>query len=184
MNRRLLTTVAGSALALTALAGCSAGSTSGGGTGGGHATGGSAAGGSAADGSSADALATGSTSLGTVVVDGHGRTVYFYDQDTANSGTSTCTGSCATLWPAVETTSTHPVVHDVTGTVGTITGVDGRPQLTIDGRPVYTYAGDAAKGDVTGQGVGGIWHVVEPDGTELTKAPAASSSSTGGGYTY
>ncbi|MDQ8047342.1 MAG: hypothetical protein REI11_22235, partial [Patulibacter sp.] len=37
---------------------------------------------------------------------------------------------------------------------------------TVDGRPIYTYAADTKAGDVTGQGVGGVWYAVNPDGSE------------------
>lgn len=113
-----------------------------------------------------DGIATASTSLGTVVVDGKGMTAYFYDQDVKGSGKSTCTGGCASVWPAIESDATTPSVSGVTGTVGTITGVDGKLQVTVDGRPIYTYAADTKAGDVTGQGVGGVWYAVNPDGTE------------------
>ena len=112
-------------------------------------------------------LTTAETSLGTIVVDGTGMTVYYFDKDTADSGKSVCTGECATNWPAIGSASTTPTVDGVTAEVGTITGVDGKPQITIDGRPIYTFAGDGKAGDVAGQGVGGVWFVVAPDGTEL-----------------
>ncbi|MET3450799.1 hypothetical protein [Curtobacterium sp. 1544] len=112
-----------------------------------------------------DGIATASTSLGTVV-DGKGMTAYFYEQDVKGSGKSTCTGGCASAWPAIESGATTPSVSGVTGTVGTITGVDGKLQVTVDGRPIYTYAADTKAGDVTGQGVGGVWYAVNPDGTE------------------
>jgi len=113
-----------------------------------------------------DGIATASTSLGTVVVDGKGMTAYFYDQDVKGSGKSTCTGGCAAAWPAIESDAAAPSVSGVTGTVGTITGVDGKLQVTVDGRPIYTYAADSKAGDVTGQGVGGVWYAVNPDGSE------------------
>ncbi|MFJ3033571.1 hypothetical protein ACIPC2_04050 [Curtobacterium pusillum] len=113
-----------------------------------------------------DGIATASTSLGTVVVDGKGMTAYFYDQDVKGSGKSTCTGGCASAWPAIESDAATPSVSGVTGTVGTITGVDGKLQVTVDGRPIYTYAADTKAGDVTGQGVGGVWYAVNPDGSE------------------
>jgi predicted lipoprotein with Yx(FWY)xxD motif len=113
-----------------------------------------------------DGIATAATSLGTVVVDGKGMTAYFYDQDVRGSGKSTCTGGCAAAWPPIESDAAAPAVSGVTGDVGTITGTDGKLQVTVDGRPVYTYAADAKPGDVTGQGVGGVWYVVNPDGTE------------------
>jgi predicted lipoprotein with Yx(FWY)xxD motif len=116
------------------------------------------------------ALKTSSTSLGTVVVDDRGMTVYYFDKDTANSGKSACTAGCDAEWPAVKTTSTTPAVEGVTGKVGTITRNDGTLQVTINGLPVYTYRDDTAAGDVKGQGAGGIWWVVAPDGTKVTAA--------------
>jgi predicted lipoprotein with Yx(FWY)xxD motif len=118
-------------------------------------------------GASTAELKTAETSLGTIVVDGKGMTAYYFDKDTANSGKSVCTGECAANWPAIVATSETPTVEGVTAEVGTITGVDGKPQITIDGRPVYLFAGDSKAGDVAGQGVGGVWYVVAPDGTEM-----------------
>ncbi len=111
--------------------------------------------------------------LGQIVVDGSGRTVYFFDNDVAGSGQSTCTGQCATMWPAAHPAGAEPVVDGITAEVATIIGTDGRPQLTIDGRPVYTFASDEAPGDVNGQGVNDLWYVVGADGAEL-KDPTQS----------
>ncbi|SEA96605.1 COG4315 family predicted lipoprotein [Leifsonia sp. 21MFCrub1.1] len=176
---RFATLAAGAAAVLLALAACS--TTGGGGysaPGSGASTPSSPSGSS---GISAVALKTGSTTLGTVVVDGKGLTAYVFDKDTAGSGMSVCSGQCATQWPAIETGSAHPTVQGVTGTVGTITGVDGKKQVTLDGHPLYTYAGDSSAGDVTGQGFGGIWWVVGPDGAKITSS--SSTPSSGGGYT-
>ena len=104
-----------------------------------------------------------------LVVDGKGMTAYYFDADVKGSGTSTCTGGCATAWPAIEATTTTPKVSGITGTVGTIKGVNGGRQITIDGRPIYTFVGDKKAGDVTGQGDKGVWYVVNPDGTEQKK---------------
>jgi predicted lipoprotein with Yx(FWY)xxD motif len=109
------------------------------------------------------------TTLGKVVVDGKGMTAYYFDADVKDSGKSTCTGGCATAWPAIEATTTTPKVSGITGKVGTITGVDGGRQITIDGRPIYTFVGDEKPGDVTGQGDKGVWYVVNPDGSEQKK---------------
>lgn len=109
------------------------------------------------------------TSLGTVVVDGKGMTAYYFDADVKGSGKSTCTGACAAAWPAIEAATAKPKVSGVTGTVSTIKGVDGGRQITIDGRPIYTFIGDEKAGDVTGQGDKGVWYVVNPDGTEQKK---------------
>lgn len=179
------TTWAVTALLAATLAGCSGG---GGGLfgGGGSSPSGSSTDSSTTDGSTSDgsagggssdvALGTADSSLGTVVVDGQGMTVYYYAKDTKGSGTSACEGECAAAWPAVHAASADPEVDGVTGEVGTITGVDGELQVTVDGRPVYTYAADTGPGDVTGQGVNGVWHVVAPDGTEIMDAAPAAGS--------
>lgn len=166
MNSRLVAAFAGVALAVVALAGCTAsggsGSSSSSGSAGGATS--SAAAGAASSGS---ALSTAKTSLGTIVVDGQGMTAYYFDVDKANSGTSACTGGCASVWPAITTTSATPTVKGVTGTIGEITDPAGAKQITIDGRPIYTYAADSKPGDVTGQGVQGVWYVVSPSGSEI-----------------
>jgi predicted lipoprotein with Yx(FWY)xxD motif len=118
------------------------------------------------------ALKTASTSLGTVVVDSAGRTVYAFDKDTKNSGTSACTGGCLGLWPAVTTTGTSPTAVGVSATVGTIARPDGTRQITLDGRPLYTYSGDSGAGAMAGQGVKGIWWALTPGGAEITAPPA------------
>lgn len=97
-------------------------------------------------------------------------TVYYFDKDTANSGKSACTGGCAAMWPAVTAASSTPEVDGVTGKVGTITSSDGKMQVTVNGLPVYTYSNDMAPGDVKGQGVGGSWWAVAPDGDKVSGA--------------
>jgi predicted lipoprotein with Yx(FWY)xxD motif len=189
MKKRLVLTMAGLAISALALAGCSSTASAGSSPSGSSPSGSSSSGSSkSAPAATGDDLATGKTSLGNVVVDGKGDTVYLFTKDTANSGKSTCTGACATVWPAVTTTSATPTVTGVTGKVGTITLADGTMQVTLDGWPLYTFASDSAAGDVGGQGVMGIWWVVSPAGDKITKAAAAtpsgtsSGSSAGGGW--
>lgn len=124
---------------------------------------------------SAAELKTASTSAGRVVVDAKGMSVYLFTKDTKDSGTSACTGSCIAAWPPVLARSEAPAVDGITGKVGTIATPDGKKQLTINGMPVYYYAKDRAPGDVTGQGVGGVWFLVNPAGEMV-------SSAAGGGY--
>jgi predicted lipoprotein with Yx(FWY)xxD motif len=100
-------------------------------------------------------------------VNSKGLTAYYFDVDKANSGMSACTGACATTWPAITTSSATPTVKGVTGTLGEITDPAGAKQITIDGRPIYTFASDSKPGDVNGQGVQGVWHVVSPSGSEI-----------------
>ncbi len=110
------------------------------------------------------ALMVASTELAGVVVDANGMTVYMFDNDTQGGDTSACTGQCLEQWPPVITTSETPTGTDVTGELGTIETPDGELQVTLNGWPVYLWANDSAPGDVTGQGVGGIWWVLDPSG--------------------
>ena len=48
--------------------------------------------------------------------------------------------------------------------VSTVKRADGTEQATLAGWPLYTYAKDEAPGQWKGQGVGGTWFVVRPDG--------------------
>lgn len=153
------------------LAGCS-GST-GSGNGGGDGYGGGYGGGvdSASEapsesGSGAD-LGVASTGLGDVVVDSQGMTLYYFTKDEKGTSSSACTGDCLAKWPIATTTSDEPVLEGVTGEVGTIESPDGEKQLTLNGMPLYTFAQDAKPGDTSGQGVGGVWFAVAPDGTMI-----------------
>jgi hypothetical protein len=80
------------------------------------------------------------------------------------------------------------------GPIGMITRPGGTKQVTINGYPVYYYAGDKAPGQVTGNGAGGSWHVIKvtmksgSTGGTATTAPKATATPTantgGGGYGY
>lgn len=107
--------------------------------------------------------------LGEIVVDADGMTLYMFDTDTQGSGESSCTGECLTNWPPLTTEGEAPAVEGVTGEVGTITTADGSTQVTLNGWPLYYFAGDAAAGDVNGQGVGGIWWVLSPAGERMAE---------------
>jgi predicted lipoprotein with Yx(FWY)xxD motif len=119
-------------------------------------------------------LKTASTSLGTVVVTSAGKTVYAFDKDTKNSGMSACNAGCSGLWPAVTATDSSPTATGVSAKLGTITRSDGSKQITLDGRPLYTYSGDSGAGAVAGQGFMKIWWAVTPAGAEVTGAPTST----------
>jgi hypothetical protein len=73
----------------------------------------------------------------------------------------------------------------ITGKLGTIKSEGGKRQVTLNGWPLYTYAGDSQPGDVNGQNVQGTWFVVSPSGAKITgagsKTTSSSSSSSSGG---
>lgn len=143
---------------------------------------------------SGNLLAAAQTSLGSVLVDAQGRTVYMFAAD--KDGRSVCDGSCATYWPPVPAPATLPAsLPGVSATLGSTTRGDGSKQLTVDGRPVYTYVGDKAPGATSGQGTnlsGGLWWVLTPDGavdkakagSAAATSPSTSSSGMGYGYGY
>ncbi len=137
--------------------------------------------------SSSNALqVTSNSSLGQIVTNNKGVTVYRYDLDTVNSGKSNCYGSCAAVWPAVTVTgSGTPKVSGVSQhLVGEITRTNGAKQLTIAGSPVYTYTGDSGAGSTNGQGFSGIWWAVTPTGAKAAATTGGTSPSTGGGGGY
>jgi predicted lipoprotein with Yx(FWY)xxD motif len=101
-------------------------------------------------------------------VDGEGMSLYIFMNDTQDSGTSTCTDTCADVWPPL-TVDGDPVAGEgVDETLlGTITRDDGSLQVTYNGWPLYLYTGDSAPGDTNGQGVTdefGLWYLIGPDG--------------------
>lgn len=107
------------------------------------------------------------TSLGSVVVDGNGMTAYMFDKDTQGAAQSACTGACLQNWPPIIVSSDKPVGDGITGELGTIKTADGKMQVTLDGWPLYLFAGDQKAGDVTGQGVQDVWWVVDAAGKKI-----------------
>lgn len=85
-----------------------------------------------------------------------GMTLYTFKKDSA--GVSTCYDDCATNWPPF----TAAAEAQPEGDLGIIERTDGSRQWTLKGMPLYFWAGDADKGDATGDGVGGVWDVVRP----------------------
>lgn len=117
--------------------------------------------------------------LGTVVVDGSGRTVYVFDKDTADPPKSNCEGDCAAMWPPVEAGSGTPELDGIDASlVGTVERSDGSQQLTLNGWPLYLFAKDTQAGDAKGQAVGDVWWVVGSDGKKISKKAPATT----GGY--
>jgi predicted lipoprotein with Yx(FWY)xxD motif len=119
------------------------------------------------------ALAVNSTpDLGTFLTDSAGMTLYMYTKDTV--GISACYGGCATAWPPLLTDSAATLPPSLPGAVGTTTRTDGSLQVTYNGMPLYYWASDQKPGDTTGQNVGGVWFVVNPE-----DAPSINVRTTG-----
>jgi predicted lipoprotein with Yx(FWY)xxD motif len=106
------------------------------------------------------------TSLGTILVDARGRTLYMFEKD--KTAMSTCNGACAAIWPPLTTSGKPTAGSGVSaGRLATSKRSDGSTEVTYAGHPLYTYAGDTRPGDVSGQNVdqfGAEWYVVSPSG--------------------
>lgn len=142
-----------------------------------------AAAGSAGSGATSVIKTTSNAKLGTILVNSAGDTVYRFDADSANPPTSNCEGSCAALWPPVLANSGTVTAQGFPQSdLGTITRPDGTKQVTMDGWPLYTYAGDTAAGQTNGQGIngsGGLWWAVTGSGARASSGGAGSSTSSG-----
>ena len=123
-------------------------------------------------------VAVASGTLGDILVDGEGRTLYAFTKDQGDQ--SACSGQCADNWPALTGTATAG-----TGVQASLLSAsmqtNGANQVTYAGKPLYYFAGDAKAGDVNGQGVGDVWFALSANG-ELVKGKATEKKATGGGY--
>ena len=108
---------------------------------------------------------------GTYLVDGQGKSLYLFVADKGT--TSSCEGPCATVWPPLTVADKANAGPGVNASLlSTSTRPDGSKQVTYAGHPLYYFASDRAAGDTTGQGVnnfGGLWWLVTPNGTAITK---------------
>ena len=105
--------------------------------------------------------------LGPILTATDGMTVYLFVPDA--QGTPTCTDSCAEQWP--------PVAVDDASQISAGDGLDASlldsvehpegVQVTYNGWPLYSFAGDSAAGDTSGQGQGGVWYAVDPTGNPI-----------------
>jgi predicted lipoprotein with Yx(FWY)xxD motif len=118
-------------------------------------------------------VAIASSTLGDVLVDGDGRTLYAFTKDKGDQ--SACSGECATNWPALTGSATAGTGVQA-ALLSTAMQANGDEQVTYGGRPLYYFAGDAKPGDTNGQGVGSVWFAVTADGELVQEKPA------GGGY--
>lgn len=90
----------------------------------------------------------------TVLTAKNGMTVYVFDKDIG--GKPSCYGVCAASWPAYAAKASEKMGEGW----ATAKRTDGSLQWTYDGKPVYFYAVDKKKGDRTGNGLGGVWHII------------------------
>lgn len=136
-------------------------------------------------------VASSSVPLGTILVDGKGRTLYLWEADTTSR--STCSGECAKEWPPM-IVSGEPVMRQ--GCEGRSAGYDEaqrrQQEATHKGHPLYYFADDKKAGDVGGRKVndsGAEWYVLDTSGNKVTgraksgtPQPSPAQPTSGGGH--
>ncbi|MHC8330390.1 COG4315 family predicted lipoprotein [Pseudomonas sp. LB3P25] len=95
---------------------------------------------------------------GDVMVDHKGMTVYMYDKDTG--GKSMCNGECAKNWPPMMA----PAGAKAEGKWSVIKRDDGKMQYAYDGMPLYTFVKDEKPGEMKGDGMKDVWHIITNSG--------------------
>jgi predicted lipoprotein with Yx(FWY)xxD motif len=97
----------------------------------------------------------------TLLTNAQGLTLYYRTSDAPPS--TVCSGGCAGAWPplVMSGSSTPTSATSLSGKLTIVSDANGN-QVEYNGHPLYTYSGDTAAGQTTGEGVGGVWHVVTP----------------------
>lgn len=104
----------------------------------------------------APVIQTTESSAGAILADGDSMSLYTFDKDTA--GVSNCNDDCAVKWPPLAASNKSLP----NGEFGILIRTDGSRQWSYQGMPLYTWFKDAAVGDITGDGVKGVWHLARP----------------------
>ena len=95
------------------------------------------------------------TAKGEVLTDAKGMTLYTFDKDA--KGMSSCYDACAKKWPPLKAAAGSAA----DGKYTQVARKDGSKQWAYDGHPLYLWQKDKKPGDVTGDGMGGVWHVAK-----------------------
>jgi len=95
------------------------------------------------------------TDMGAVLTDKNNMTLYTFDKD--GEGVSNCYDGCAQKWPPL-----FADADEAEGDFTTIDRKDGTKMWAFKGQPLYFWVGDSEPGDMSGDGVGGVWHVAKP----------------------
>ena len=110
----------------------------------------------------------------TILTNAQGLTLYYRTSDTASS---VCSGSCASVWPPLLSTSIPASSTSLPGKLSIQTTANGS-QVEYNGHPLYTYAHDSAAGQTNGECIGSIWLVA----TTNLASGNANQNTCGGGY--
>ena len=112
-------------------------------------------------------LNLGDSDHGQILTNGDGFTLYMFTNDDQGANASACMGDCLAMWPAVPAVESTGDGLDA-DLVGSFERSDGAGvQATYNGWPLYTFVNDKAPGDLNGQGMKGIWWILNPAGNAL-----------------
>ncbi|MCB0630818.1 MAG: T9SS type A sorting domain-containing protein [Saprospiraceae bacterium] len=100
--------------------------------------------------------------LGDILVDADGYTLYYFSRD-ASPDASACTDGCLNVWPVFYVENPSVGTGLDAADFGSFERTDGAMQTTYKGWPLYYFASDANVGDTNGEGVNNIWFVAKPD---------------------
>lgn len=109
----------------------------------------------------------------TILTNAQGLTLYYRTTDTASS---VCSGSCASVWPPLLSTSVPAGSTSLPGKLTIQTTANGS-QVEYNGHPLYNYSHDSAAGQMNGECIGSIWLVAT---TNLASGNANLNSCSGG----
>ena len=120
--------------------------------------------------------------LGTVLVDGSGMTLYRFTAE--KPGAIACTGACVSNWPPLLLPGGSTAAQAGPGVsgLGTTARPDGGTQVTYQGAPLYHYSKDTAPGDTNGQGFNGKWFVVQPGAAPTSQTGSQTTATTAAPY--
>jgi predicted lipoprotein with Yx(FWY)xxD motif len=120
---------------------------------------------------SATTLKLSKTSVGTILVNGRGFTLYAFTRDGRGRDACAKISGCLSVWPVVSGAAKPILGSGVKRSlVGTITLKNGSKQLTYGGHPLYTYVADGGPGQtsyVNFMQFGGRWPAVNAAGQEV-----------------
>ncbi|HEY2054098.1 MAG TPA: hypothetical protein VGH14_09205 [Solirubrobacterales bacterium] len=107
-------------------------------------------------------------SVGQILVDEEGMTLYYFQKDQKGSGKSKCEGACAEAWPPLITKGEPVAMKGVkSAMLGTIERSDGTTQVTYAGWPLYTFVEDKKPGEDNGtdsKAFGASWYPLHSNG--------------------
>lgn len=133
--------------------------------------------------------------VGSVLVDHSGAALYTSNLE--GGGKIVCDGACNSFWKPLTLSGGKPTAAAAAGKLGVVRRPDGSAQVTVNGKPLYTFAEDSP-GKATGDGFTDdfnghhfTWSVVHAGGTTTggpgqggSASPPSSNSGSGGSYGY